>query len=552
MKDHYPIILKQQDQCVPAILSNQVRDVMSIDFGGFEDQPDKLVIPARAAENLSILVPVYCNADSSWFKNSDVYTSILHALQYLERIQRPDGTFDLTVTNFYSSPDTGFIVQYLAGAYRVSQRYPVGNETDSIHSKLYQLIYKSAEGMVNGGFHTPNHRWVIASSLMMAYNITGETSFCEAANLYLREGIDCDENGEFTERSSGIYNATNDNALIMLSQETGREQLLEDVRRNLDMMFTYIEPDGTIFTGNSTRQDNAGAAGSELFYPTAYYPLYLYMAWKMKDGRYACMADTILEEGYRRNNLPPLVSFFMLHPEIKNFQMETLPLTADFEKFYPKSGIVRVRRENTSYTLLKNNSRFLFFQAGSLRCYMKLCASFFAVAQFKAQELQKTENGYRLSFTSQGCYRMPLDQPPMSPDWSLMDHSSRRKVNMVELKLNVDVLETAGSLSVHIASQGCDRVPAKVELCFSADSAAEGENFIIHGDAGGSITVKSGFITVKKGMDQIRVGPGFAKHAYTSRMRGSEPRSAAEFTVYFTDYTPVDRNITISRPTLDA
>ena len=108
---------------------------------------------------------------------------------------------------------------------------------------------------------------------MMAFNITGEGFFRDAANTYLREGIDCDENGEFTERSSGIYNATNDHALIILSQETGRVDFLEYVKRNLDMMFTYIEPDGTVFTANSTRQDKAGATGNDVVYPYPYYPL---------------------------------------------------------------------------------------------------------------------------------------------------------------------------------------------------------------------------------------------------------------------------------------
>jgi len=542
MYNHYQIIVKEQEKRVESILANQITDGSSFDRGGFYD-PDKLVHPVRAAEYLTVLVPLYCCPDSRFFKNVNLLTRIIFALDFLERVQRPDGTFDLIVTNFYSSPDTGFIVQYLANAYMVAKQYATGKETDIICIRLHKIIENGAKGMTGGGFHTPNHRWVIASALMMAYNITGVETFQKSAESYLNEGIDCDENGEFTERSSGIYNATNDNALIILSRETGREDFLDYVKRNLDMMFTYMEPDGTVFTENSTRQDKTG--GYAPVYPTAYYPLYLYMAYRFNDGRYASMAVSIFEQFLRMGCVPALLYFFMLNPELKEFRPEFLPVPAVYERFYEKSGIVRVRRENTSFTLLKNNSRFLFFRSGSLSCCMKLCASFFASAQFKAESLEKTADGYRLFFKTQGSYRMPLDEAPNTSEWALLDHSSRKVVNIVELAMIVHVTETTDGLAVHIESEGCDRVPVKVEMCFSPGCVVEGDSFIVHGEAGGDIIVKSGFVDVKKGPDRIRIGPAFAKHAYAPQMRGSEPQSDSEFTVYFTGYTPLKRDIII-------
>ena len=70
----------------------------------------------------------------------------------------------------------------------------------------------------------------------------------EAANTYLKEGIDCNEDGEFSEKSAGNYNRINNDAMILLSQVTGDTTYEQHVLRNLRMMLTYIEPDGSIFT----------------------------------------------------------------------------------------------------------------------------------------------------------------------------------------------------------------------------------------------------------------------------------------------------------------
>ena len=80
----------------------------------------------------------------------------------------------------------------------------------------------------------------------------GEEEFArslrERAGQYLAEGIDGDEYGEYAERSTGNYNAVVNNAMMAMFEATGDEEFLGYVRRNLDMMLTYIDPDDTIFT----------------------------------------------------------------------------------------------------------------------------------------------------------------------------------------------------------------------------------------------------------------------------------------------------------------
>jgi hypothetical protein len=43
----------------------------------------------------------------------------------------------------------------------------------------------------------------------------------------------------------------------------------------------------------------------------------------------------------------------------------------------------------------------------------------------------------------------------------------------------------------------------------------------------------------EKETDSIVVGPGFGSHTYTSDMRGSEPKSPHDFTVYLTESTNI-------------
>ncbi len=93
------------------------------------------------------------------------------------------------------------------------------------------------------------------------------------AEQYLAEGIDGDADGEYAERSTGNYNAVVDKCLVTAYEMTGNETYLGYVERNLDMMLYYFDGDDTVFTQNSTRQDQGKA-----MYPDPYFYLYTYMA----------------------------------------------------------------------------------------------------------------------------------------------------------------------------------------------------------------------------------------------------------------------------------
>ena len=149
-----------------------------------------------------------------------------------------------------------FVIQHAAYAYRVVEKFNEGTSLEKdILDTFYRFLEKSAEGMKKGGFHTPNHRWVVCSALVLLMNILNRKDLYPEIILYLREGFDCNEYGEYSERSAGVYNEICNRSLIIMARELHMPGLYEYVKRNLTMMFRYIEPDMTFCTMKFQGQD---------------------------------------------------------------------------------------------------------------------------------------------------------------------------------------------------------------------------------------------------------------------------------------------------------
>lgn len=555
--EHYQIVLEGAEKWAEQLLYNQYKGERKLDYGGIIGKAG-LVAPKYSIYAFNTLVSIYFNEDSNLYKDNKLFNTIRLLFDYIEGIQRPDGRFDFITVNFHSAPDTAFMTQRLNIAYRIIDKFS-GKKFTTLKEKLKTVIEKAASGIVIGGFHTPNHRWVNTSTLIMSYNITGNEKFKEIADKYLAEGTDCNQDGEFSERSTGIYNAVNDNALILIAQEYDRPELLEDVSRNLEMMLTFIEPDGSLYTGNSTRQDQGNK-----YYPVNYYHLYLYMAYLEDNKRFSTMASKIMEF---RNHSSDVQSYseslylYMLNPDLKNYKLEETSLPADFEKFYKDSGVVRVRHDDISFTITENSSNFLQFCVGENQLYLKICASFGdSIAQFnvdtidnkwkrksKTGPIKNTGQGYQLNYHGYLTYYLPFEDLAEELPWGDMKYDQRGLTEEIYLDINVLIAEVEDGVKLTIRTAGCDRVPFKIEFGILADSIIEGDSFIIRAIPGESIIGKSGELKIRKGDDIIKIGPAFAEHLFTEEMRGSEPQSRNNFTVYFTDFTNLDKEIYIQK-----
>lgn len=545
MKKHYKEIVKACDRSVHNYMKMTVTETDDPDFGGIRGD-DGMVTPGASIGCVLGYASSYYCADSEYFKDPEVLEYMETALEYSKKIQREDGTFDLLISNFYSAPDTGFIMHNIAHTYRVMDKYAETKAELKLRDKLYSILEKASRGLRDGGFHTPNHRWVEAAGLAMAYNITGDESLLEMTHMYLAEGIDIDENGEFTERSPGIYNAVNDNALIILAEELGLPELMNHAAKNLRMMFSYFEPDGSVFTQNSVRVDKGEGMPGKSFYPMNYYYLYLYLAYSLNDSDFASMANLMFEGALRSGRaVPGVLWMYMLEAGLVDYEPDTNEIPLEYEVHYKPSRIVRKRKGDLTATILGGSPNFLFVQKGSLRCYVRICSSFFAVAQFKADEIKRNGNLYEMEFTAKAGYRWPLETPPETSVWDEMDHTKRKSVNNLSLSYNVKVELTETGARLHIKTTGCDRVPLKVEFCLTGGCLLKGDNFHVQGKPGNAITIGDGMVDVSLGLDKMKIGPAFMQHWYDSDMRGSAEQDKNGFTVYFTEYTNIDKTVEI-------
>lgn len=537
MIEHYRRIIKDSEKRAEVFIKNQILDKSSQDYGGVITEGG-LVQPKSTIYAASTAISLYHNRQSKYFKDEKFYERICMALDYVKRLQREDGTFDYINCNFFAAPDTAFCLKRLLPSYKLLSAL---DEEKSIKLKneIYEILEKGAHGIIKGGFHTPNHRWAIASVLMACYSITKDEEMRETALTYLSEGIDCNEYGEYAERSAGGYNRINNDAMIMLYEETGDEGFLEYVNRNLNMMFTYIEPDGSIFTNNSTRQDRG-----KKVYLKDYYFEYLYMAHKTNNPDFAAAANKIMDTQIELElKVSDCLNLLMSHPELIEYELLGHGYPENYRKYYKESGIVRVRRGDTSYSIIENSGRFLYFQAGALTASMRIGVTYFDQREFKVQKLEEHENGYVLYYKARGWYYKPFKEKQETSDWWKMDHSKREKIYGPDLDIIVSVNEIEDGIEVNVKTEGCDRVPIKLEMCFNEGSSIKSDGFMCEGNAGGFITAVSGNINVTKGLDAIKVGPAFAKHNFVGGYAGSETPSKDYFTVFFTDFTNFDHTI---------
>ena len=138
--------------------------------------------------------------------------------------------------------------------------------------------------------------------------------------------------GEYAERSAGNYNAVVNNAMLALWQETGNDFYLDCVRRNLTMMLDYIDPDGYVFTQNSTRQDLGRKDRPDL-----YFYQYLAVCSHEPNEAFDAAAHEIIRSNQARGDLAPdCLHILMNHPEMAAHVFSGCGFPAEYRRFFPR------------------------------------------------------------------------------------------------------------------------------------------------------------------------------------------------------------------------
>lgn len=548
METHYQKIIQDTQDRVLKSLQIQVLEEESPRYGGFMD-PAGIVQAKFAIYQVAGMVAAYCNEDTCFYHSARVLDSILKGLDYIAGVQHENGLFDYITCNFFSAPDTAFCIekllpvyQYLKGRADRGEEESLTPEEQMLLERIELIVRRGACGLLEGGFHTPNHRWAIASVLMCCGRLFDCREMERAAYAYLAEGIDCNEDGEFAEKSAGNYNRVNNDAMILLSEVTGDPSYEQHAVRNLRMMLTYWEPDDSVFTANSTRFDK-----DRLVYPEEYYLEYLRMGMKYDIPEFLQMCNTIFDIVARRHiPSPDFLIWFMLYPQYRELEFVGNYRRPDFGRYYPESGIARGQQGRFTYTVMNGKSNFLYLHNGTMKLEMKLAGSFCEHRAFKSERMERlSEREYHLSQIMRGWYYLPFAEKPPTSDWWKMDNASREKKLGPDMQIDVWVKEVENGLDVRVKTSGVEGAPWRIELAFSGVDFLSSDYVDMPLTGSEVLVVKQGYTEVGNGRDTLIVGPCFGEHHFTEGKEDSEAKTPGAATLYLTAYTAFDREIQI-------
>ena len=498
-------------------------------------------------------VALYISPDSVYYRNRDVLEFLRLLCIGAEDGLHEDGTDDLLISNFHQ-PEY-FHAPNLCHAYRMIRDLPEKTEEETaIAENIYHLVERVAQGLLSSGFHTPNHRWVHTAALYYAYNTLREKDerLVHRAKQYLAEKIDIDENGEFSERSAGMYSAVSDRALCQIAVEANMPELFDLIKRNLLLVSRFIEKGTLIFTQNSRRKDKGEVGSNTLFEFERYSDICLMSYANTKDPDFLAILKNAIDNKPAGTPLPSPLRLYICYPELKALSAEDfpelLPAEKEFHLFYPKSGIVRVKKNGAIFSLLAKNPDFMHITVGNITIRARICSSFFAIAQFIPDKIEKIEEDhYRLSFRTWADYKLPFETPPAGSEnyWS-MDYQSRPSISRCEFGYTVDFIFTENGMKIHIQTHGTEKVPFKLEIAVPTDVYVRAGNAMTIATAGNFLCAAEGDVTFSNTEgDALTVKNLFAKHFYHKNMRGSLASPSDKYLLFLTDFTPVDQTIEI-------
>jgi len=470
----------------------------------------------------------YCAQDSRYYHNRDVIGPMMEITRALKDRQNPDGTFDFG--NVQSPPDSGFMVEQFFRAQALLIKDNTG-ETTELRDLLKEVMLKTAEALVTGGVHTPNHRWAICAALAGTNSIYPDSKYVDRINDWLGEGIGQDADGQHPERSPNYDAAVNNPSLLDVAIYLDRPELLEPVRNNLEMTAYLLEPNGEVDTIASRRQD-----AGRVFMIHRYYLPYRYLAIRDNNPKFAAMASMI--ESRYMSDLGTHLADFLLHDELTKELPSPGSLPENYTRHLSNSHLVRIRRGDLTAAIfggtdwhlghkvwsgLSHNPTFFKLRKGdAILESVRMSPAFFRTGYFRSDGLTVLGDGYQLLEERQIPYHQPLPQGfrredglyALSPDgrfFSKMDFENRPK-DYINLRSEVKLreLNSSGAFELEFSVDQTPNVAVTIELCFRKGGELSG--VIPRENDSDGYFLKEGSGTYRFGNDIIEFGPGNLEH----------------------------------------
>ena len=533
-------VLQCLQQRIDALIPLQVDTPDHPAYGGIVHPEFGIATPQPTAEFVTGCA--YLSLGNEHADESLLDQAIL-AMEYLLNVQHENGLVDLPAVNYDSSPDTGFIVQKFCPIIELGRVQRANHpQWNRLLEKIECFIRRTIPGLLIGGFHTPNHRWVITSALVQAHALFPDLDVKTTVEAYLAEEFDIDEEGTFIERSIGVYDAVNTRALLFIEKYWGAPTAMEAVNRNLTFNLHLLHSDGTAETGLSHRQDFGTREVT-----TTLIANYLLSNQVSPNPVFVKAAQTLWEKATHPENHLTWICHALL--TCGDPKPQTVSLPENFSNYYPKNGLWRVRRNRMSASVFKDTTRLMTLIYGTAELTsVKISQTYFGqyIGRFVSNDLQVEANQAMLrsegkSNPRRPAYELPLGRPVPHDQWAHM--IEERDLRWLPPALStLKIQEVEGGFDLHYQTlDGLPGVCAQMAFDFLPGGVWETEDTKIMPVAGQIIFLKQGLGTMRYGNDVIQISPGTYAHGMW-HMRDAEP-APNHVRILLTFFTPVKSTI---------
>lgn len=572
----YRRLVTINDEWVQIGLERQVLEPDSRFYGGVTDPLTGIAWP-RHVGGAPTYIATWATAllckDSRFYRDEQLAERLALAASFQLRSQHSDGTISPGFTNMHSPPDTAFVVSGLAQVYELLAASHWGSVEAAVGT-IRQFLERAVPAMLTGGCHTPNHRWVLTAALGFLYRLTGDEALRQRAEDWLAEGVDCTTDGEWTERSNGIYNAVSNLSLYYTAEQFGRPELLDPVRRNLKMMTYMIHPDGEVVTDYSGRQDFGTAADASTYFLVA-----SLMNQQDRVPEIAALAMHAGKALTHPGGLPNhTLTGLLRYPELLQEQPTTGSLPERYRIVFnadvPRArylqdmtstghagviyhsrmhtefgaALARHREGKTSATVMTESQSFFSLRHGSARLLGVQVATAFEPGFVKLQHLEQTEHGYRLSARETKGYYGPLPGSVLpessatscSP-WYLLPHHLREVTHEQEHRLQVDLTEDEKGWLLRIRCEEPELLMTQVSFLFGSEGELVGQH--LEEQSRDLYMLTQGGVRLSAGDDWIAIDGGACGHLAPS-LRTAYPEQCR--TVLVNLLTPYDHSFRLT------
>jgi hypothetical protein len=466
-RTHYQAILTAVEAFATQTLKIQVLDPSDEAYGGFRCPERWVCEPWAAANTFASLTTLYLTPDSRYYHSAELLERMHLAFQFILRSQHEDGTIDgYFCGDVRAASNVAFASHPLLRAYRWLTREHAQHE--ALLQQIETFLRKGIRAIKSKPLFTANHLWTAAAVLVEFDKIFVDSEAVLKAEDYLRDGIDINNDGVYSE-GSPISSMVSNTMLLSIGEKLNRPLLIEFVRRSLNFLLHTFHANGEVATEFSHRK------GEETGLPSGY-GVWKKMSIIDHNGYFATAADLTLttylrcfHNGFIRpylNRPNPNVKngqgsrFFMtsdigdllaIESEINNDWITQLPIPQQYEVTYPQSHIARIRSGNMSATIIGTDKILFALQNGNaIIDGFRIKYAYHGFRDYVPTALKVDGKTY-------------ITQNEII-QWVCRPTPQRREVIALNLQILVKIDRVSDGFEIHITTHNGERIPIQLEF----------------------------------------------------------------------------------------